>query len=250
MLSLHTHTQRLELFFGKASAFLCVGCVWLPPTMAASLGAMKDQPIRFDGPDPLPPEPKGAPVAPVVASEPVPNPKTETATTRRLLGQAVLEEPLYLRCCPELSWEDRVLGFILCWAFGFALSLLSLLSFPRLMLGNPMPFAWTYSVGNVVAIVSSALLVGPKVQCEMMMAPVRLLATVAYLASIILTILSSLVLKSELLTLLFMIVQFGALLWYCASYIPFGRQIITTIIEKLCCRVNDSSPWPKLPSMV
>ena len=220
---------------------------------SSTLGAMKAWPIdEFAGPEPLPPMPipPQAKVAPATqsASTSAATPRLESARAKRLLGQATLAEPLYLRFLPELSWEERVMGFLLCWAFGFALTLSSMINFPRLMLGNPAPFAWAYSIGNIVGIVSSSFLVGPQAQCEMMMAPVRLFASIVYLASIVLTMFSALVLEHAILTVLLMLVQFCALLWYCASYIPFGRELITKIIERFCCPVNDK--WPRMPNMV
>ena len=140
-------------------------------------------------------------------------------------------------CCPSLSWEDRVLGFCGCFAIGFTLSLTSVLSFPLLLAGDPSPFAWKYSVGNVLSLASSAFLVGPRAQCEQMASPVRLGATAVYLASIGFTVWAALVFRSDWLTLAAIVLQFCALAWYCASYIPFGRACITKCVGRACCPV-------------
>ena len=140
-------------------------------------------------------------------------------------------------CCPSLSWEDRLLGFLACYAIGFALGLSSMLSFPVLLAGDPTPFAWTYSLGNLLSIASSTFLVGPQTQCEQMVSPVRLGATAAYLLSIVGTAWSALVLREAPLTLLMVVVQFGALGWYCASYIPYGRMCIQRCVGRVCCPV-------------
>lgn len=145
------------------------------------------------------------------------------------------ERPLYVRCCPEFTWETRIMGFLSCFAIGTALSLSSILSFPMLIAGDPSPFAWKYSIGNVVSLASSMFLVGPGQQCEQMASPVRIGASAAYVASIVLTVFAALVLEHAPLTLLAMAVQFCALAWYCASYIPFGRTMIRKCVGKYCC---------------
>ena len=208
---------------------------------AAASIAMK--PIEYvgDGPDPLPPEPQagssggGSVVMPLQTLGRERETKSENEMMERLVGVAT--EPLQLRCCPELSWEERMMGFFGCWAIGFALSLSSVLSFPMLLLGDPAPFAWKYSIGNILGIASSTFLVGPRAQLEAMASPVRLGATACYLASIALTVFAALVLEDAPLTLTTMTIQFAALLWYCASFIPFGREMLRHCMTRWCCPV-------------
>ena len=162
----------------------------------------------------------------------------ESAAVRLLLGSEAYGSQTWCTCCcPTLSWEDRFLGFLGCYAIGFALGLSSMLSFPMLLAGDPTPFAWTYSLGNLLSIASSTFLVGPRMQCEQMVSPVRLGATAAYLLSIFGTAWSALVLRAAPLTLLMVIVQFAALGWYCASYIPYGRMCIQQCVGRVCCPV-------------
>ena len=195
-----------------------------------------------DGPNPLPPDTivvKDT-LPPAGPSTSAPAPKRwerESAAVQRLLGTAPEEAPLYLRCCPTLTWEERLYLFIGCYAAGVALSLSSIFSFPMLLAGDPAPFAWKYSIGNCIGIASSSFLVGPRAQLEQMASPVRLGATLVYLASILVTVVAALVLEHALLTLVAMVVQFCALAWYSASYIPFGRLCIRRCVGDLCCRV-------------
>lgn len=204
-------------------------------------------PYAGAGPDPLPPEPPAA-AASTSTTLPLRKPpsssggsssRRETAGMQRLLGAVSMREaPLHLRFLPTLTWEERIMGFLGCFAIGFTLSLTSVFSFPQLLLGDPSPFAWKYSVGNVLGLASSAFLVGCQSQVEQMSSPVRLGATVTYLASIGVTVFSALVLREPLLTVAAMVVQFCALAWYCASYIPFGRWMITKVVGKVCCPVD------------
>ena len=129
------------------------------------------------------------------------------------------------------------MGFLGCFAIGLALSLSSMLSFPQLLLGDPSPFAWKYSVGNVLSLISSAFLVGPSAQLEQMASPVRIGATAAYVVSIGFTVFAALGLRQPLVTLVAMLTQFAALAWYCASYIPFGRLFIQKCVARVCCPV-------------
>ena len=187
------------------------------------------------GPEPLPPEPAAA--APTLSKLSSHTNRSETATMQQLLGIAQSDEPLQIHCCPTLGWEERVMGFLGCYVIGMALSLSSILSFPLLLAGDPAPFAWKYSVGNCLSLVSSTFLVGPRSQLRQMASPVRLGASAAYLLSIAFTVVAALVLRMALLTLLAMIVQFCALSWYCASYIPFGRACIRRCVGHYCCAV-------------
>ena len=59
----------------------------------------------------------------------------------------------------------------------------------------------------------------------------RLIATIVYLGALVMTLVSAILLRNALLTLICVSVQFCAYIWYAASYIPFGRKII-----KKCCK--------------
>jgi Got1/Sft2-like family len=163
---------------------------------------------------------------------------SESAAARLLLGaDAADSRPLHLRCFPTCDWETRVMGFLSCFAIGLALSLSSLFSFPLILVGDPGPFAWKYSIGNLVSLASSVFLVGLRTQCELMASPVRIGASAAYVLSIAVTIIAALVLENALITIIAMVIQFCALAWYCASFIPFGRSMIRKCIGRYCCAV-------------
>ena len=162
----------------------------------------------------------------------------ESAVAQLLIGADTADKrPIHLRCSPALTWETRTMGFVSCFAIGTALSLSSVFSFPLLLAGDPTPFAWKYSVGNVVLLASSTFLVGPQQQWEQMASPVRIGASLAYVVSIIVTVFAALVLEFALLTVVAMVIQFCALAWYCASYIPFGRDLIRRCVGRYCCTI-------------
>ncbi|KAJ0972924.1 hypothetical protein J5N97_020883 [Dioscorea zingiberensis] len=124
-----------------------------------------------------------------------------------------------------LSTQQRLYGFAICLVAGLACTLLSMLVF-----FNPIKFGITFTFGNMLALGSTAFLIGPKRQIDMMLDPVRIYATAIYFASIIIALLCALYVHNKLLTLLAIILEFGALVWYSLSYIPFARSMVTKIM--------------------
>ncbi|KAI5672165.1 hypothetical protein M9H77_12529 [Catharanthus roseus] len=124
-----------------------------------------------------------------------------------------------------LSTKQRLYGFAICLAAGIACTLLSMLVF-----FNPVKFGITFSFGNLLAVGSTAFLIGPKRQVTMMLDPVRIYATAIYLASIIIALFSALYVRNKLLTLLAIVLEFGALVWYSLSYIPFARSMVSKVM--------------------
>ena len=49
------------------------------------------------------------------------------------------------RCCPVLTYQQRMLGFVITFALGGLLSLSALSSIGSIFLGNPAPFAFKYT---------------------------------------------------------------------------------------------------------
>lgn len=126
----------------------------------------------------------------------------------------------------SLSWSTRIKGFVICFVIGILLSLLgSFFLFLNLTL-----FAVFYSFGNVVALASTCFLMGPVNQCKRMFEPSRLIATIIMLVCIALTLCAALWWHIPILAILFCVIQFLAMTWYCLSYIPFARDAV-----KKCC---------------
>ncbi|KAF9975912.1 hypothetical protein BGZ73_000259 [Actinomortierella ambigua] len=78
--------------------------------------------------------------------------------------------------------------------------------------------------------ICTAFLIGPMRQLKTMFAPVRMVASIVYIVLLILTLIIAFTLKSLLLCLILCIVQFLALFWYSASYIPYGRAAIKKVV--------------------
>lgn len=124
-----------------------------------------------------------------------------------------------------LSTTQRLYGFLICFAAGLTFTILSLLVF-----FHPIKFAITFTFGNLLSLGSTAFLIGPKRQVSMMLDPVRIYATALYLASIIIALFCALYVHSKLLTLLAIILEFGGLIWYSLSYIPFARSMVSKVM--------------------
>ncbi|KAK9950355.1 hypothetical protein M0R45_005849 [Rubus argutus] len=125
-----------------------------------------------------------------------------------------------------LSTKQRFYGFAICLAAGLTCTLLSMLVF-----FHPIKFAITFTLGNLLSLGSTAFLIGPKRQVTMMLDPVRIYATAIYLASIIIALFCALYAHNKILTLLAIILEFGALIGkYSLSYIPFARSMVSKIM--------------------
>lgn len=128
----------------------------------------------------------------------------------------------------QLSLKNRIYGFVICICIGLLLSLLGVITlfFMKLTM-----FAVLYSLGNIINIVGICILISPMKQLKNMFQPHRLIATLIFLLSIVLTLLSAFYWKKTVLCILFLIIQLCAYTWYCLSYIPYART--------MCCKMGN-----------
>ncbi|TYH41743.1 hypothetical protein ES332_D11G014600v1 [Gossypium tomentosum] len=80
----------------------------------------------------------------------------------------------------------------------------------------------------------TAFLMGPEQQLRMMFDSVRVYATVIYIGFVVLALICALWIQSKILTLLAIICEICALIWYCLSYIPFARRIVSDLMVRFC----------------
>ena len=119
----------------------------------------------------------------------------------------------------------------MCFGFGLLLSLTSMSSFAAVLLGNPLPFAFKYTVGNLLSLCSYCFLVGPQRQCAGMFGPERRCSTLVYLGSLGATLFCVYRLHSYALTLSAIALQFCAMVYYALSYIPFGHTLLCRLLR-------------------
>lgn len=137
-------------------------------------------------------------------------------------------------CFPPMGYTTRLAGFCFCFLLGMLLSLASLTSFASVLLGHPGPFAFKYTVGNLLSMCSYCFLHGPAKQCRNMFAPGQRLTTLAYLGSLGATLYCVFRLKSYVLTLLAIGVQFAAMVYYAMSNFPLGQAMLASMARRLC----------------
>jgi len=125
-----------------------------------------------------------------------------------------------------LSFKKRVIGFILCVLLGLIFCFLSSMFFL-----SPRQFAKFYTLGSMFLFGSTLFLVGPKKQFQNMFSSKRYISTLIYLASMIGTLYAALVVKQKLLILILVAIQFASVIWYGASYIPFGQDCLKSSVS-------------------
>ena len=120
------------------------------------------------------------------------------------------------------------------YGFAFCLGLVIMLSFHSSFFLFPVPrvkkFAVCYTLGNCLSIGCTCFLMGPWSQVKNMFKSHRFAATATYIVCIVMTLVSALRYGNLLLTLIFLIMQMCALVWYCLTYIPFGQRMLKSCL--------------------
>ncbi|XP_011003886.1 PREDICTED: vesicle transport protein SFT2B-like isoform X2 [Populus euphratica] len=141
--------------------------------------------------------------------------------------ESLLEEESDGIC--SLSPTQRLYAFAASLAAGLILMFVSLIVFAK-----PIKFALLFTFGNVLAVGSTAFLIGPERQLGMMFDPVRIYATVIYIGCVVLALIFALLIHSKILTVFAIIFEICALIWYGLSYIPFARRMVSSLMIRLC----------------
>eukprot|EP00630_Chrysocystis_fragilis_P001745 CAMPEP_0197401940 /NCGR_PEP_ID=MMETSP1165-20131217/19310_1 /TAXON_ID=284809 /ORGANISM="Chrysocystis fragilis, Strain CCMP3189" /LENGTH=184 /DNA_ID=CAMNT_0042928069 /DNA_START=152 /DNA_END=706 /DNA_ORIENTATION=- len=141
--------------------------------------------------------------------------------------------------CPKMSYKQRLIGFALCFGLGVLIEFGSFFRLVELVKGNPKPFAVCYTVGNIISICASFFLSGPWNQAKKMFAKTRVVATIVYVSTIVLTLFCALyegdIPGRAAIIILLIIVQMCALLWYMLSFIPYARELVSDTCRRTCC---------------
>lgn len=133
----------------------------------------------------------------------------------------------------SLTKKQRLYAFVACLVLGWIISFLSIFAIPQIAT-KPEKFATLYTIGAIISLLSTMFLMGPCKQIKTMFARIRVIATVVYLLSIVGTFVAAFYLKMAGVVILCLIFQMCAMVWYTASYIPFGRQILQAVMSKVC----------------
>lgn len=99
---------------------------------------------------------------------------------------------------------------------------------------KPIKFAVLFTLGNVFAVGSTAFLLGPGQQIRMMFDPVRVYASAIYIGCVVIALICALWIHNKILTILAIVGELCALIWYSLSYIPFARRMVSELMVRLC----------------
>lgn len=134
--------------------------------------------------------------------------------------------------CGDLSYKTRILGWLICSIVGMVLSLIVSLIFVFSAF-DVVAYAILYSIGQILSIAGTCFLSTPAGHCKDMKKKHRIIPSIVYFLSIILTIVIAVATQITGLVLLFLIIQVFAYYWYTISFIPFGQKIVKKLCE--CC---------------
>ena len=90
----------------------------------------------------------------------------------------------------------------------------------------PVTFGILYTIGNILSLMSTGFLVGPRRQCKNMFHRKRIVASLVFIGALIGTLAVAISTGSIMATLLMILIQFCALAWYTLSYIPYARDMV------------------------
>ncbi len=95
-------------------------------------------------------------------------------------------------------------------------------------------FAILYTIGQVLNIFGSVILVTPKKQWKTMTTKGRWLASLLYLLSIVATLVVACTVPEKAFTYICLGIQVVAYYWYMLSFIPCGHTIVKKFCKSLC----------------
>lgn len=101
---------------------------------------------------------------------------------------------------------------------------------------NITTFAVLYVIGNVVALMATGFLLGPKSQCVKMWDPSRRYTTAFYLAMLVIVFAVAVARQNVVLVLFLLFIQILAGIWYTLSYIPFAQKMVIMFFKNTLCK--------------
>lgn len=125
----------------------------------------------------------------------------------------------------SLSYKQRIIGLIACIIFG---AVLAGLGYVCAMTHHYKGFIILYSLANLTLLVATCFIMGPINQIKFMARPTRIITSVVFVGSIILTITFAWK-RKYVAAIVFMLIQIIAFIWYCLSYFPYVRGAILKI---------------------
>ena len=120
--------------------------------------------------------------------------------------------------CPNISFTMRVLSFLICLILGFVLTTFSIvqLAYPR---AHYRTFSLWYSLSNLILLISTFILLGPKENYSILLSDVFYNKSVVLTGSILFGFIFGILTSNKTINLFFDFVQFFALIVFSFTYI-------------------------------
>lgn len=134
---------------------------------------------------------------------------------------------------PSLSWKTRIVLFAICFVIGWIINFSALAMLPKIK-EEPTRFAALWTLGNLIALLSTLFLWGPMKQLKSMFDRRHIFYTVIYLLAMILTIVIAYKDGRVGLVILFLFIQLIAMIMYTISSIPGGPEWIKGLAGRAC----------------
>jgi len=131
----------------------------------------------------------------------------------------------------ELSYMQRMAGFAMTGIGGLVMMGMASMYLPMVLIGFPQKFAFTYAMSNLLLLLSSCFMVGPKKQIENMMQPSRAVAALGWLTSTIGLLYVVWRMRFFVYVVSALSVQVICLLYYVGTYLPWGNSWVTYIVK-------------------
>jgi len=112
-------------------------------------------------------------------------------------------------------------------------------SFLPVLVIAPQKFALLFAFGSMTLLSSFAVLKGPHAFFSQLIEKEKLPLSISYAVGLVGTLGATIIMKSYLLTALFGIIQFFALLYFLASYVP-GGQTVLNLCGRLAKRLTQA----------
>uniref|UniRef100_A0A7S2TR41 Vesicle transport protein n=1 Tax=Lotharella oceanica TaxID=641309 RepID=A0A7S2TR41_9EUKA len=131
----------------------------------------------------------------------------------------------------EMSYMQRMAGFAMTLISGLVMMGLASMYLPMVVIGMPQKFAFTYALSNLLLLLSSCFMVGPKKQVENMMQRHRAVAAIAWLTSTIGLLYVVWRMRFFLYVGIALTIQVSSLLLYVGTYLPWGNSVVVYILK-------------------
>lgn len=123
----------------------------------------------------------------------------------------------------NLSYFEKISIFIICMIGCYGCYSICFIFFPILIL-KPKKFSLLWTIGSTSFLTGFGILNGPKKFIKHLLSKERVIFSIVFVGSIIMTFIFTLVIKNNLLVIISCAIQAIASIFYIVSYFPYGRQ--------------------------